>query len=211
VSAPSSQPELSAEFIRWLAEARSGSAEALGRLLEGCRQYLLLVANEELPSDLRPKLAASDLVQDTFLKAHEHFAQFRGGTPDELFAWVRRILLNDLANCARHYYEAGKRQLSREVPLANTPLANLQNVLASEADSPRTKVLAQEKADALDRALEQLPEHYRDAILWRARDGLPFEEIGRRLDRSERAARKLWVRAIERLQDLLEPGDDSSR
>jgi RNA polymerase sigma-70 factor (ECF subfamily) len=210
VPAPPSQPELSAEFVRWLAAARSGSAEAIGRLLEGCRQYLLLVATEELPSDLRPKIAASDLVQDTFLKAHEHFAQFRGSTLDELFAWLRRILLNDLANCTRHYFRTGKRQLSREVPLANTPPANLRNVLASEADSPRAQLLAQEKADALDRALEQLPEDYRDAILWRTRDGLPFEEIGRRLSRSERAARKLWVRAIERLQDLLEVGDDSS-
>jgi RNA polymerase sigma-70 factor (ECF subfamily) len=207
---PPSQPELSAAFVRWLAEARGGSAEALGRLLEGCRQYLLLVANEELPSVLRPKVAASDIVQDTFVKAHEHFAQFRGGTPDELFAWLRRILLNDLANCTRHYFETGKCQLSREVPLANTPPANVQNGIASEADSPRTKLLAQEKADALDRALEQLPENYRDVILWRTRDGLPFEEIGRRLDRSERAARKLWVRALERLQNLLEPGDDNS-
>jgi RNA polymerase sigma-70 factor (ECF subfamily) len=210
LTAPTPQPELSAEFVRWLAAARSGSAEALGRLLEGCRQYLLLVANEELPSDLRPKVAASDLVQNTFVKVHEHFAQFRGSTPDEFFAWLRRILLNDLANCARHYHETGKRQLSREVPLADTPPANLQNGLASQADSPRTQLLAQEKADALDRALEQLPEHYRDAILWRTRDGLAFEEIGRRLDRSERAARKLWVRALERLQELLELGDDSA-
>jgi RNA polymerase sigma-70 factor (ECF subfamily) len=207
---PPPQPELPAAFVRWLAEARTGSAEALGRLLDGCRQYLLLVANEELPSDLQAKVAASDLVQDTFVKAHEHFAQFRGGTPDELFAWLRRILLNDLANCTRHYVETGKRQLSREVPLANTPPANIQNALASEADSPRAQLLAREKADALDRALDQLPANYRDVILWRTRDGLPFEEIGRRLDRSERAARKLWVRALERLQNLLEPGDDNS-
>jgi RNA polymerase sigma-70 factor (ECF subfamily) len=210
MSAPASQAGLPAEFVRWLAEARSGSTEALGRLLEGCRQYLLLVANQELPSELRPKVAASDLVQNTFVKAHDHFGEFRGGTPDELVAWLRRILLNDLANCTRHYFGTDKRQLSREVPLADTPLEQLRNVLASEADSPRAQLLAREKADALDRALEQLPEHYRDAILWRTRDGLPFEEIGRRLDRSERAARKLWVRALERLQDLLEPGDASS-
>jgi RNA polymerase sigma-70 factor (ECF subfamily) len=193
-----------------LAEARTGSAAALGGLLDDCRQYLLLVANEELPSDLRPKVAASDLVQDTFLKAHEHFAQFRGSTPDELCAWLRRILLNHLANRTRDYYRTDKRRLSLEVPLANTPLANMENVLASEADSPRTRLLAREEADALDRALEHLPEHYRDVILWRMRDGLPFEEIGRRLDRSEEASRKLWVRAIERLQGLLELGDGGS-
>jgi RNA polymerase sigma-70 factor (ECF subfamily) len=205
-----SQPRPAAEFLRWLGAARSGSAEALGQLLEGCRQYLLLVANEELPSDLRPKVAASDVVQNTFVKAHAHFAQFRGASPEELLAWLRRILLNDLANCTRHYYETGKRQVSREVPLADAPLAGLGNVLASEADSPRALLLAQEKADALDRALQQLPENYRDALLWRTRDGLTFEEIGRRLDRSERAARKVWVRALERLQNLLEIGDDSS-
>jgi RNA polymerase sigma-70 factor (ECF subfamily) len=210
VTASPSPLEPFAEFVRWLAAARDGSADARGRLLEGCRQYLLLVANEELPSDLRPKVAASDLVQDTFVKAHERFAQFRGGTPEELVAWLRRILLNDLANCSRHYFETDKCQLSREMSLANTPLARLQDVLASDADSPQTQLLAQEQADALDLALNQLPGNYRDAILWRMRDGLSFEEIGRRLGRSERAARKLWVRALERLQELLEPGDDRS-
>lgn len=114
------QSELSHDFVRWLAEARRGSREALGRLHEGCRQYLLLVANEELPADLWPKVAASDLVQNSFVKAHEHVDQFRGGTPDELFGWLRRILLNDLANWTRHYFETDNRQLSREMPLADT-------------------------------------------------------------------------------------------
>jgi RNA polymerase sigma-70 factor (ECF subfamily) len=193
-----------------LAEARTGSAAALGGLLDGCRPYLLLVANEELPSDLRPQAAASDLVQDTLLRAHEQFAQFRGGTADELRAWLRGILLDRLANSARNDSQADQRRLSREVSLADTPLANSEDVLASEADSPRTGLLAQEDADALDRALEQLPEHDRDALLWRMRDGLPFEAIGRRLDTSEEEARKLWVRALERLHDLLGLGHGGS-
>jgi DNA-directed RNA polymerase specialized sigma24 family protein len=42
-------------------------------------------------------------------------------------------------------------------------------------------------------------------VRWRNDDRLPFEEIGRRLGSSEEAARKVWVRALEQLADLLEP------
>jgi hypothetical protein len=46
-------------------QARGGSAEALGRLLERSRAYLLLIANKGLDADLRSKGGASDLVQQT--------------------------------------------------------------------------------------------------------------------------------------------------
>ena len=36
----------------WLRAARQGSREAMGKLLEACRAYLLLVANRELATDL---------------------------------------------------------------------------------------------------------------------------------------------------------------
>ncbi len=37
------------------------------------RPYLLSIANEELESDLHPKLGPSDLVQDTLLEAYRDF------------------------------------------------------------------------------------------------------------------------------------------
>jgi hypothetical protein len=40
-----------------LLAARNGSPDALNWLLEKCRPYLLMIANEELESDLRPKVA----------------------------------------------------------------------------------------------------------------------------------------------------------
>ena len=64
------------EIGQLIAAARGGSASALGQLLEGCRKYLLLVANESLDSDLRPKGGASDLVQETFVQAQRIFERF---------------------------------------------------------------------------------------------------------------------------------------
>jgi RNA polymerase sigma-70 factor (ECF subfamily) len=50
------------------------------------------------------------------------------------------------------------------------------------------------------RAIDRLPDDYRRVIEARSFDGLSFEEVGARLDRSAEAARRLWVRALDRLR-----------
>src|SRR4051794_15901537 len=92
---------------RYLRAARQGSATALGRLLEECRPYLLLVANQELTPDLQAKLGGSDLVQETFLEAQRDFADFEGENAVVLLGWLRRMLLNNVANVERHYTRTG--------------------------------------------------------------------------------------------------------
>jgi RNA polymerase sigma-70 factor (ECF subfamily) len=193
---------------QWI-EAAHHSGDAMGRLLEHFRAYLLLVANRELPADVRPKVGPSDLVQETLLRAHYHFGRFRGRTEDELRAWLRRILLNYMANVTQHYRGTSKRDLAREVPLPQVSTDELGEALASEVDSPSTEALARERTDALHRTLEQLPEHYRQVISWRSYDRLSFGQIGCRLNCSAEAARKLWARAIDRLGQLLEPPDEA--
>src|SRR5262249_21935157 len=117
---PMSDPAKGA--AQWLAGARGGSPEALGRVLEACRGYLLLVAERELAPDLRAKGGASDLVQETFLEAQRDFADFRGDTEAEFRAWLRRLLLHNVANFARHFRDTAQRQAARERPLpAETP------------------------------------------------------------------------------------------
>ena len=44
------------DFAKLLAEARAGGGEALGQLWMSCRNYLLLVANQDLDADLRAEL-----------------------------------------------------------------------------------------------------------------------------------------------------------
>jgi RNA polymerase sigma factor (sigma-70 family) len=68
--------------------------------------------------------------------------------------------------------------------------------------------MRQEAALALEAALGQLPADQAEVIRLRHRDGRSFEEIGRLLGRSADAARQLWRRAVERLQEELEPPHD---
>jgi RNA polymerase sigma-70 factor, ECF subfamily len=187
-----------------LPAARAGSREALGQALEACRGYLLRIANEGLAADLQAKGGASDLVQETFLEAHRDFACFQGTTEAELLAWLRCLLLNNVSNFARSY-RAGKRQVGREVRLESEDSSRAGNAdLAAGTGTPSMEAMAHEKAEALARALERLPEDYRRVITLRNQERREFDDIGRLMNRSTDAARRLWSRAIERLQHELE-------
>src|SRR3954451_18258751 len=105
------------QTVRWLLEARQGSGEALGQLLESFRAYLLLIAQRELDPDLRAKGGASDLVQETFLEAQRDFPNFRGDTEAELMGWLRQMLLNNLASFSRRFRATAKRRLACEISL----------------------------------------------------------------------------------------------
>ncbi len=186
---------------RSLGEARR-DRHSLGQLLDAYRPYLLHIANDSLPEDLRGKAGASDLVQQTFLEAHRDFVGFRGETELELRAWLKQILSHNLANLARQF-RAQKRYVGRELDLSAVD----RSLPPPEQGTTASSILgAQEEIGRLDRALAELSPEHRQVILLRNRERCSFPEIGRALDRSPDAARKLWARAIERLQEELARG-----
>jgi RNA polymerase sigma-70 factor, ECF subfamily len=184
-----------------VAAARGGSRDALGRALEACRRYLLGVAEGELSPDLRSKGGASDLVQETFLEAQRDFGRFEGSSPEELRAWLRQVLLHNVGAFTRRYRATGKREIAREVGFgADSSLLGIQQVPAGSTLSPSGVAIEHERALALRRAVDRLPEEYRRVVILRFEDGLSFEEIGQITDRTADAARKVWSRAMERLR-----------
>jgi RNA polymerase sigma-70 factor (ECF subfamily) len=176
-------------------------------VVAGCRPYLLAIAQRELDPDLQARGGASDLVQETLLKACQHFDQFRGSTPGELRAWLREILLHCLADFIRHHRHTAKRGGAAEVRLdGRSSSADAGIVLSAETPTPSKELIAGETADSVRRALDRLPPDYRQVILLRYQDELSFIEIGRRMDRSQNAAQKLFTKAILRMrEELKEP------
>ena len=178
------------------------AAEDAGRLLDGCRQYLLIIANEVIGPELHAKLGASDLVQDTFLEAQRHLGIFRGKTKAERRAWLRKILECRLANIRRSYLATEKRATEREVkldPFLAESGAEFQ-ALKSREPSPSNHAVRNEWNQALEQAMTRLPEHYRQAVAWRHQEQLSWDEIGRRMGCTADAARKVWSRAIQQLR-----------
>src|SRR5687767_13103674 len=119
------------------------AAESLGRF----REYLSLLARLQVPRQLVSKFDSSDVVQDTLLKAHQNFGEFRGKSDAELAAWLRRILTNSLLDAARHF-GGEKRQVGLERSLDETlhqSSARLEAILASDSLSPSGKVVRHEE------------------------------------------------------------------
>jgi RNA polymerase sigma-70 factor (ECF subfamily) len=190
------------EMDHWLGAAKAGSAEALGRVLEACHGYLLAIAQQELDPALRAKGGASDLVQETFLKAHRHFDCFEGSSEEQLRAWLRRMLLNNLADFRRRYQEAAKRRSGREIVLNQLEsVSTVAPEMATNEPSPSMQVSAQEQAELLRRTLDKLPDDYRQVLVLRYQQAESFETIAQRMNRSVNAVQKLWTRALIRLRE----------
>jgi RNA polymerase sigma-70 factor (ECF subfamily) len=187
---------------QWLPAARAGSAEALGQLLEAYRNYLLWIATRQLDPELKAKGGASDLVQETFLKAQQHFDQFQGDDEGDLRAWLRQLLLNNVADFTRMYQQTAKRRVGREAALQTDSTGpDLGRKIAADTPSPSGQAIQKEQFEAIQQALKRLPEEYRQVIVYRYQEERSFEEIGRLMNLTPNAARKLWVRAIKRLQE----------
>jgi RNA polymerase sigma-70 factor (ECF subfamily) len=184
------------------AVANSLDSIEFGEALQGCRQYLLIIANAVLGPELHAKVGASDLVQETFVEAQRHAATFRGTNMAALRAWLREILECRVSNARRAYLATGKRAIGREVAIEGLLVAAQErgDVLASRSPSPSSHAMRSELANAMNDALARLPQHYQKAIVYRHYGQLGWEEIGHRMNCSADAARMVWSRAIRRLK-----------
>jgi RNA polymerase sigma-70 factor (ECF subfamily) len=189
-----------------LAQARRGDDAALGRLLELYRNYLRFMARSLIGGALQAKLDPSDVVQETYLKAHADFDRFLGQTEPELVAWLRTILIHRLADMARHHQAQGRdlrREESLEEKLDRSSL-ELQGALAAWTPSPTAQAMKREHAVLLAEALERLPADYRAVFVLRNLEHVPLEEVANRMGRSANAVSQLWRRALLALRRELE-------
>jgi RNA polymerase sigma-70 factor (ECF subfamily) len=203
-SAAETQPQ------RLLGLARAGDVQALGQLLELYTRYLALLARLQIGRHLQGKADACDLVQDTFLEAHRHFSRFRGTTEAEFVAWLRQILAGRLGLLLRRYLGTKGRdvRLERElVAVLDHSSRALDGALVAPQSSPSQQAVRREQGVLLADALDRLSEDYREVIVLRHLEGLPFAEVARRLGRTEDSVQKLWLRALARLRRTL--GDEA--
>ena len=183
-------------FPQLVEQARAGDLVAIDQLVSQWRNYLLLIANQDLDQELQPKVAPSDMVQQSLLDVQQHIVDFRGSSEAEFRAWVRQILRNNIQTARRRFKTAKQRDLNREIDIddsGNPPLLHAE-------DSPSAAALNLERESVLESAMQKLPKHYRQVIQLRNWEELTFVEIAKRMDSTEDSVRKLWARALLRIQ-----------
>jgi RNA polymerase sigma-70 factor (ECF subfamily) len=172
--------------------------------LESYRSYLRLLTRLHLDDRLRGKVDPSDVVQQTMLRAVQGWDQFRGTTPAERLAWLRKILAHVLANLARDLHR-DKRDVAREVDPAalDRSSVRLEALVPAEQTSPSEGAARAELVVRLATALEELPPDQREAVARHYLLGETLAQVGAALDRSPAAVAGLLQRGLRKLRNLL--------
>jgi len=188
-----------ADWATLVEAARQGNDDAFGQICDRLSDYLLLTAND-LGNELTAKFGASDIVQQTLLEARKDISSFQGNNETEVRAWFVRLVQHNLIDTTRKYRHTEMRDTSREQPAELEVLTDKYD----ETQKTASSILRRQETDGeLFRALADMPTRRRKIIELRHWQEKSFTEIGRELEISEAAARKLLARALEELRKSL--------
>jgi RNA polymerase sigma-70 factor (ECF subfamily) len=173
--------------------------------LERFRDYLVLLARVQMDARLRAKLHPSDIVQQTLLEAHRQRDKLNGRPADEQAAWLRQLLVHNVADAGRTLSRA-KRDVGLERSLEECleqSSVRLQAVLAADQSSPSQQALRNEQWLRTADALARLPAPQREAVVLHYLQGLSLADVARELGRTEASAAGLLYRGLKKLRELL--------
>lgn len=202
-------------FQNLLRCARDGDKEATAKLLARVRPYLRSVANGfDDPS--RASRSASDLVQETELRAWQKIAQFKGGDTDHdtfrMFrVWVARIVRGVALDLARR-----RTSLKRTAPgrasagcdagsPGHTVGRQKETEPAAEESTASARLLKRERAEMVRRAIDGLPDPAdRDIVRGFYFDGVSLRESSTRLDLPYHEVKKRYHASMKALERWLQ-------
>ena len=187
-----SRPNSEALFIERLKRGDVGAFEQLVEERSGEIFGLLFRLTEN-------REEARDLTQETFLRAFQSIASFRGEA--DLRTWIYRIAINQARNRWRWWR---RRRRDMTVSLDATDENGRQSLVGSlKADplrNPEQDTLAKEREKVLRKALKGLRRVYREAVILRDIEGFAYEEIAVALDISVGTVKSRLARGRQELR-----------
>jgi RNA polymerase sigma-70 factor (ECF subfamily) len=195
-----------------IAKARAGQAEALGDLCALYRNYLRMIARAGLGQKLRERVELSDVVQETLVEVVRQFPQFTGTDEAALAGWLRRVVVEKLADLGRYHSRlkrgAGVAPMTLDAPWGTLDAADsigepggrLLDVLTLSQTSPSEVASRRELSVLLADALADLPNLEAEVLWLHHADGLSFNTIGAQLGLSRKTVRGIWARGLRALQ-----------
>ncbi|HLZ06278.1 MAG TPA: RNA polymerase sigma factor [Bradyrhizobium sp.] len=148
---------------------------------------------------LRNDGEAEDVVQETYVRAFTHLADFRGDS--SLSTWLSRIAMNEALGRLRR--ERPSIELS-SLPQGALEAQIIQFPLMSAADDPEKSMAQREIQHVVEGAIDELPEPFRIVFITRVLEGMNIEETAEILDLKPETVKTRLHRARAMLRDNVE-------
>ncbi|WP_153559094.1 sigma-70 family RNA polymerase sigma factor [Roseimaritima sediminicola] len=164
--------------------------------------YLRMLARLKHRRAYQAKVGVSDIVQQSLMQAVQAIDDFRGSSEAELRAWLRQILVRNIAHLDRDMHR-DKRDVRREQSIEqqiHQSSMRLEGWLAGSGPTPSHDAAVGEHVLRLARAIESLPEGQREAVRLHYLEGLKLSEVADRLDKSTSAVAGLLHRGMKALR-----------
>jgi RNA polymerase sigma-70 factor (ECF subfamily) len=154
---------------------------------------------------LRDPAEAEDVAQEAFIKAYRALPQFRGDSA--FYTWLYRIAINTAKNALA---ARDRNPVSYDLDLqGNEESADLVGRL-KDPETPEGLALTEEIRTTVNRAISELPEDLRTAIVLRELEGMSYEEIAAAMECPVGTVRSRIFRAREaidrRLREVFDAG-----
>lgn len=194
-----------------MARAARGDLDAWGAQLARHQQRLGEVVSFRIDPRLRGRIDPADVIQEAFIVATNRRAEFFGQSAQPLFLWLRWVVGNTLLELHRYHLGAQMRDARREKSSAfrshrdedDNTRAALVAQLSCGVTGPATAAGRAELKLRMEDALGQMDPTDREVLALRHFEQLTSSETAQVLGIKERAAAKRYLRALERLREVL--------
>ena len=148
---------------------------------------------------VRDAAEVEDITQETFIKAYRALPQFRGESA--FYTWLYRIGVNT----AKNYLVARKRQPVYSDVLAEDAENYEEGDILRDVATPDAELQTKQIAQAVNAAVDALPEELRTAITLREIEGMSYEEIAQFMNCPIGTVRSRIFRAREAIAEKIRP------
>jgi RNA polymerase sigma-70 factor (ECF subfamily) len=194
---PSSQSDSSGEDaerdIRLMGLVRNGDTEAFRELVEAHQMRVVGTITRMLGDENE----AEDLAQQVFVRVWKSAARWEPTAKFTtwLYTILRNLVFNECRRRARHHTHS----LDAAIEDDDHP----QQFADGNVKAPDTSLLDAEMQDAIERAIRELPEQQRLAVVMRRYQDVSYEEIAEVLELSVPAVKSVLFRARTELREKL--------
>jgi RNA polymerase sigma-70 factor (ECF subfamily) len=155
---------------------------------------------------IRDQAEVEDIAQEAFIKAYRALPNFRGDSA--FYTWLYRIAINTAKN---HLVSQGRRApTTTEADIEEAETFDDGDHLR-DLNTPESMLLSKQVGEAVNRAIDQLPEDLRTAIVLREIEGLSYEEIAESMSCPIGTVRSRIFRAREAIAQELKPVLDTAK